>query len=248
MERFKGKVAIVTGAAQGIGRAVTDRLRAEGGRVVAVDLNLDGAEAAVAGCSAGSFAVRCDVAKPEEVAALHATVAEKTGGQLDILINNAAIVPFIPWDEVDYAYWLRIIDVNLNSVFLMSRAASDMMRKQGQGGRIVNLCSNSLFAGTPNMAPYVAAKGGVFGFTRALATELGKHRITVNAVSPGLVASETALASPHKDSFDFVEMLQALKGHGKPADIVPTIAFLASDEAYWVTGQTYNVDAGMVRW
>jgi NAD(P)-dependent dehydrogenase (short-subunit alcohol dehydrogenase family) len=98
------------------------------------------------------------------------------------------------------------------------------------------------------MAAYVAAKGGVFGFTRALATELGPYRITVNGVSPGLTASEGVMASPHKESFGFVEMLQAIKGHGTPEDIVPAVAFLASEEAHWITGQMLNVDAGMARW
>ena len=98
------------------------------------------------------------------------------------------------------------------------------------------------------MAAYVAAKAGVIGLTRAFATELGKYEITVNAVTPGLTASEGVLAGPHKEAFGFVEMLQALKGHGKPADIAPAVAFLASDEAHWITGQTLHVDAGMVRW
>jgi pyridoxal 4-dehydrogenase len=98
------------------------------------------------------------------------------------------------------------------------------------------------------MAAYVAAKGGVFGFTRALATELGAYRITVNAVCPGLTASEGVMASPHAKAFEFVEMLQAIKGHGQPDDIAPAVAFLASEEAQWITGQTVNVDAGMVRW
>ena len=107
---------------------------------------------------------------------------------------------------------------------------------------------NTIFAGTPNMAAYVAAKGGVFGFTRALATELGKYGITVNAVTPGLTASDGVMASPHAQAFGFVEMLQAIPGQGQPRDIAPAIAFLASDEARWITGQTLNVDGGMVRW
>ena len=117
--------------------------------------------------------------------------------------------------------------VNLDGVFLMSRASSDAMRKTGYG-RIVNICSNTIFAGTPNMAAYVAAKGGVFGFTRALATELGAYRITVNAVCPGLTASEGVMASPHAKAFEFVEMLQAIKGHGKRDDIAPAVAAASS--------------------
>ncbi len=113
---------------------------------------------------------------------------------------------------------------------------------------MINIASNTFFAGTPNMAAYVASKGGVIGFTRAAATELGKHGITVNAVSPGLTESDGVKASPHVNAFDFVGMLQALPGRGQPEDIADAVAFLASDDARWMTGQTINVDAGMVRW
>lgn len=247
MAGLAGKVAMVTGAAQGIGAAIARRLARDEARVVVVDINAAGAEAVAAELGQGAFALRCDMGEPAEVEALFAAVKEKAG-RLDILVNNAAIVPFVAWDEVDFAHWRKIMRVNLDGVFLASRAASDWMRAQGVAGRIVNICSNTIFAGTPNMAAYVAAKGGVFGFTRALATELGAHGITVNAVTPGLTASEGVLASPHKEAFGFVEMLQAVKGQGTPDDIAPAVAFLASDEARWITGQTLNVDGGMVRW
>lgn len=247
MDRFEDKVAIVTGAAQGIGRAIAARLAAEGACVVAVDLDAAGAADTAAACGNGSFAERCDVSDPADVARLHERVAAGPG-RLDVLVNNAAIVPWIAWDDVDLDHWRRIMSVNLDGVFLMARASSDLMRRLGRGGRIVNICSNTVFAGTPNMAAYVASKGGVLGFTRALATELGAHGITVNAVTPGLTASEGVMASPHKDAFEFVEMLQAVKGRGRPEDIAPAVAFLASDDARWITGQTLNVDAGMVRW
>ncbi len=117
-----------------------------------------------------------------------------TYGTLDVLVNNAAIVPFTAWDDIDFAEWRRIMAVNLDGVFLTCRAASDEMRKHGYG-RIVNIASNVIVAGTPNLAHYVASKGGVFGFTRALATELGKYGITVNAVAPGLTETEGTLAS-----------------------------------------------------
>ena len=246
MKRFTDRVAIVTGAAQGLGAAIARRLGEEGATVVVADVNERAAAKVAKACGNKSFAVATDVGDAAQVKKLHATVV-KRAGKIDVLVNNAAIVPFQPWDQVDFDHWRQIMRVNLDGVFLMSRASSDAMRKTGYG-RIVNICSNTIFAGTPNMAAYVAAKGGVFGFTRALATELGAYKITVNAVCPGLTASEGVMASPHAKAFEFVEMLQAIKGHGKPDDIAPAVAFLASEEAQWITGQTVNVDAGMVRW
>ena len=237
----------MTGAAQGIGKAIATRLAAEGARVVVSDINGEGAAAVAGSLGDGAFAVTCDVSDPKAVAKLHDEVVAKAGG-VDILVNNAAIVPFIAWDEVDLDHWQKIIAVNLTGAFLMARASTDIMRKRDRGGRVINICSNTIFAGTPNMAAYVASKGGVFGFTRALATELGKSRITVNAITPGLLPSEGVMASPHANAFEFVEMLQALPGRGDLADSAAGVAFLASEDARWITGQTLNIDGGMVRW
>lgn len=246
MHRFDGRVAIVTGAAQGIGRAIAERLGKEGARVAVVDLNGDGAAAVAKAIGGASFAVQCDIGDQASVSKLYAEV-EKTAGKLDILVNAAGIVPFVPWDQLDFNEWRRVMRVNLDGLFLMCRGGSDLMRKKNYG-RIVNISSNSIFAGTPNMAHYVASKGGVLTFSRALATELGAYKITVNSICPGLTDTETVQASPHKNAFDFVEMLQAIKGHGKPQDIVPAVAFFASEEAHWITGQALAVDAGMIRW
>jgi pyridoxal 4-dehydrogenase len=245
MTSLTGRTAIVTGAAQGIGAAIAARLAADGATVVVADINAEGGAAMAGKLGEPSFAVTTDVGDPGSVAALHAEVLASTG-QVDILVNNAAIVPFTAWDDVDFDEWRRIMRVNLDGVYLMCRASSDQMRKRGYG-RIINLASNTFFAGTPNMAAYVAAKGGVIGFTRALATELGGHGITVNAVSPGLTASEGVMSSPHAEAFDFVGTLQALKRRAVPDDIAPAVAFLASEEAGWITGSTVNVDGGHVR-
>jgi pyridoxal 4-dehydrogenase len=229
MGKLDNRVAIVTGAKQGIGKAVADKLEAEGATVVGVDVQ-------------EGTTVQADVSKEEDVRRMvEETVAQH--GKLDVLVNVAAIVPFTPWDDIDFAEWRRIMSVNLDGTFLTNHYSSKAMREHGYG-RIVNIASNVILAGTPNLAHYVASKGGVFAFTRALARELGPHGITVNAVAPGLTATEGVLASKHAEAFEFVQMLQAIPRQGVAADIAPAVAFLASEEAGWVTGQMIVADGG----
>jgi NAD(P)-dependent dehydrogenase (short-subunit alcohol dehydrogenase family) len=230
-----------------MGRAVAERLAQEGATVVAVDIDADGAAATASAIGAESFGVTCDIGDEDAVAQLFSTVASRCG-KLDVLVNNAAIFPFAAWDDLTFQEWRRVLRVNLDGLYLMCRAGSDLMRTNNYG-RIVNFSSNAILGATPpNMAPYVASKGGVLTFTRALATELGGYNITVNSVCPGLTDTEGVQQTPFKEAFGFVETMQAIKGIGKATDIVPAVAFLASDEAHWITGQSLAVDAGMVRW
>jgi 3-oxoacyl-[acyl-carrier protein] reductase/pyridoxal 4-dehydrogenase len=240
MGKLDGRVAVGTGAAQGIGKAVADKLAAEGASVVVADVNAAGAEAAA---PEGGIGLGVDVSSEEDVKRM---VADTLGhfGRLDALVNNAAIVPFVSWEDIDFAEWRRIMSVNLDGTFLCCHHAHRPMREAGYG-RIVNICSNVVLAGTPNLAHYVASKGGILGFTRALAREIGKDGITVNAVAPGLTETEGVMASPHAEAFEFVQMLQCLPRRGDAADIAPSVAVLASEESGWVTGQLLVADAGM---
>ena len=241
--KLEGRVAIVTGAGQGIGRAIAEKLRAEGAGVIVADKNPE--TAAKTAAEIGGTAHVTDVSDPDQVSALVAAAVDQFG-KIDILVNDAAIVPFVPWEELDFAEWRRVMSVNIDGVFLMCKAVYPHMKAAGYG-RIVNIASNVVTAGTPNMAHYVSSKGAVFAFTRSLATEVGAHGITVNAVAPGLTASEGVLAGPHAGAFDFVVSLQSIPRRGVPADIAPAVAFLASEEAHWITGQMLTADGGHTR-
>lgn len=242
--KHQDRVAIVTGSAQGIGTAIARKLSEEGASIVIADINGEGATE-VAGSLPNAIAVTVDTSAEDQVGALVDETIEKFG-KVDVLVNNAAIVPFTEWDDIDFAEWRRIMSVNLDGVFLTSRAVYPHMR-EADFGRIVNIASNVFVAGTPNLAHYVASKGGVVGFTRALATELGRYGITVNAVAPGLTETEGTLASPHAQAFDFVQSLQAIPRRAMAVDIAPAVSFLASEEAAWVTGTLLVVDGGHTR-
>ncbi len=241
--KLEGRVAIVTGAGQGIGRAIATKLRDEGAVVIVADKNPE--TAAKTAAEIGGTAQVTDVSDPDQVSALVAAAVDQFG-RIDILVNDAAIVPFVPWEELDFAEWRRVMSVNIDGVFLMCKAVYPHMKAAGYG-RIVNIASNVITAGTPNMAHYVSSKGAVFAFTRSLATEVGAHGITVNAVAPGLTASEGVMDSPHAGAFDFVVSLQSIPRRGVPADIAPAVAFLASEEAHWITGQMLTADGGHTR-
>ena len=242
----QGRVAVVTGAAGGFGQAISIELARRGADIVAVDLHpADDVVAAVRDIGQKAIALRADVSDPAQVDAVTPDILG-FAGRVDILVNNAGVFPFRDIWELDFAEWKRIQAINLDSQFLMAKAVMGSMR-DNSWGRIVNLASNSLGLAVPNMVPYMAAKGGVVGFTRALATDLAPHGITVNAICP------TASNTPGGQSFIGDEMLQmvadmqAIKRVGSPTDIVGTICFLSSDDSGFITGQTIVVDGGLMR-
>jgi NAD(P)-dependent dehydrogenase (short-subunit alcohol dehydrogenase family) len=244
-----GRVAVVTGAASGIGRATAELLAERGARVVVAGLQPDGLEetvAAITGRDGEAIAVETDIADAAAIEVLAARTAEAFGGA-DILVNNAAIYPIGPWHELAPERLDDIFAVNVRGYWLCSRALRPQMLERG-GGAIVNVASVTFFTGEALLVGYVASKGAVIGFTRALAREAGPENIRVNAVAPG--AFPTAATAIHADQeklWSDVLAAQSLKRRGETADVARAIAFFASDDAGFVTGQTLLVDGGWMR-
>jgi 3-oxoacyl-[acyl-carrier protein] reductase/pyridoxal 4-dehydrogenase len=243
MTKHEKRVAIVTGAAQGIGAAIARRIAQNDVTVVVADVNAEKG-AAVAADVSGYFH-QTDVSDGASVQSLVDDVMAKYG-RIDILVNDAAIVPFVPWEQLTFEEWRRIMAVNVDGLFLVTKAVTQHMAEAGYG-RIVNISSNTFVAGTPNFNHYVSSKGAIIGFTRSLASELGKDGITVNSVAPGLTESEGVKAGAHNAGFEYVVPMQAFDRKGQPEDIAPSVAFLTTEEAGWVTGQLLVVDGGHTR-
>lgn len=241
------RVAVVTGAATGLGRAYATRLARDGAQVVVADID-DASETVAEIEHAGgvAIAVRGDVSSPQDVTALREATIDRFGA-CHILVNNAGISPNVPWDDVDLELWRRVFSVNLDAMFLTSKAFTQDMRDAGFG-RIVNISSNTFDLVVPGFVHYMASKGGVIGLTRGLANELGEHGITANAILPGLTRTErvekVAAVSPVPD---LIVKMQAIKRPGLPHDIEGVVSFLASEDARWITGQSIPVDGGHVR-
>jgi NAD(P)-dependent dehydrogenase (short-subunit alcohol dehydrogenase family) len=243
--RLDKKVAIVTGAAGGIGAALVERFLAEGARVVAADIDVTRARslAAAQGADDRFRAEKLDVTLEESCRSVVAAV-ERTWGSIDVLVNNAGVYPAAPIEEISFAEWRRILAINLDGVFLMSQAVVPTMKRQRRG-RIISMSSGTVWLGTPRYTHYAAAKAGVIGFTRSLASEVGEFGVTVNAVSPGLTVTDTVRRSVSPELLERRLQERPLKRHQYAADVVGAVLFLASDDAEFITGQTINVDGGV---
>jgi len=248
MERLKGKVAIVTGAGSGIGKALAHRLAADGASVVVADLaKYDVAAAEIAkATSARTLGLQADVSNEKDVERMAAETV-KAFGRIDILVNNAAVFSTLklkPFEEIGIAEWRKVMDVNIMGVALCCRACVPHMRKAG-GGRIINLASGAPLKGVPLFLHYISSKGAVIAMTRGLARELGKDGITVNSLAPGFTLSENVTKDAgHMQAGERTRATRAIPRDETPEDLVGAVSFLASADAAFVTGQTLVVDGG----
>ena len=243
MAGLQDKVALVTGAARGIGKAVAQRFHDDSARVVLADIDEAAAKDAAAAIDPGrarTAVVPLDVADAASVlAAVERVIADF--GQIDILVNNAGIMDRMPFLEMTPEFWDRVTGINLRGAFLTGQAVARHMVARGGGGRIVNVASNSGIFGGRGRAAYGASKAGLINLTQTMAIELAEHDINVNAVAPGPTRT-----GPHMpdEPWPSVKNRMPLGRFGSPAEIAAVAAFLASDEASFVTGHTYCADGG----
>jgi NAD(P)-dependent dehydrogenase (short-subunit alcohol dehydrogenase family) len=249
----KDKVAVITGAANGIGQAFARRLAEDGVHIAVADMS-DGSLTVelVEAAGRNALAVQCNVADEDSVAAMAKSVQAKFG-HVDIVVNCAGIYPQQDFAGMTFADWRRVMSINLDGTFLVTAAFVPGMRAR-QWGRIVNMASSTFGSVTTGFAHYVASKGGIIGFTRGLAGDVAADGITVNAIAPGLTRSPGTLVRKPRPGFvnmdeEFVAVaaMQAIKRPQVPDDLVGALSFLTSDDAAFITGQTLNVDGGRVR-
>ena len=248
MERLKGKVAIVTGAGSGIGKALARRLATDGASVVIADVARFSESAAEIAKATGSrsLGLQVNVSSENDVERM-AAEAVRAFGRIDILVNNAAVFSSLklkPFEEIGVDEWRKVMDVNIMGVALCCRACVPHMRKAG-GGRIINLASGAPIKGVPLFLHYISSKGAVIAMTRGLARELGKDGITVNSLAPGFTLSEYVAKDPaHVQAGERTRLTRAIQRDETPEDLVGSVSFLASADAAFITGQTLVVDGG----
>ena len=248
MGTLDGKVAVVTGAAQGIGAAYARHLAQCGSTVVLADIDenlAEGTAEAVAAGGATAWAAGVDIADPDQCRVLVSDVLDRTG-RLDILVNNAAIyqeVRSTPAEEIPVDVWRRIVEVNINGTYFMCRAVIPHMKERGSGV-IVNQTSGSVFVAPPGMAHYVTTKAAVIPLTQVLARELGPHGVRVNAIAPGLTDTPATRAVAPEPVIQASVAGIAMGRLATPDDLCGTLEFLCSDASAFVTGQTIAVNGG----
>ncbi|WP_110239224.1 SDR family NAD(P)-dependent oxidoreductase [Nocardioides gilvus] len=247
MGRFDGRVAVITGAARGIGFATAQRFCAEGAKVAVIDLDESAAADAAARLDGEAIGIGCDVSDAAAVEAAFERIVAELGG-VHVLVNNAGVTRDNLLFKMSEDDWDLVMGVHLKGAFLMSKAAQQHFVAQ-KYGKIVNLSSVSAY-GNRGQANYAAAKMGIQGFTRTLAIELGPYGVNVNAVAPGFIATEMTDATARRLGMDVDEFRELnaqanpVRRVGLPEDIATAVAFLSSDEASYVTGQTLLVDGG----
>jgi NAD(P)-dependent dehydrogenase (short-subunit alcohol dehydrogenase family) len=240
-----GKRAVVTGGANGIGQAFSKRLAAQGASIVIADIaDAGGTVGDIKKAGGKAIAVTCDQTSEADVARLQATVEKELGG-CDILVHCAGIYPTAAIDEITFAQWRKVLSVNLDSVFLLVKAFLPGM-KERRWGRIISVSSTTFHSGIAFNTHYTASKGGLIGFARSLASEVGDFGITVNTIAPGLTRTDTTMNGKPAEFgwFEMIRQQQAIKRTETPEDLAGPLAFLASDDSAFVTGQTIVVDGG----
>ena len=237
--------AVITGAANGIGQAYAQRLAADGFDIAVADVVDAAATRQLVEAEVRNFfSAIVDVTSPESTQKFATEVAANMP-PVAALVNNAGIYPWKSFEDTDYETWKKVISVNLDGAFLMSKAFVPVM-KNNHFGRIVNVASTTFWLNAPEMTAYIASKGGVIGFTRALASEVGAFGINVNAIAPGLTNTKT-MHGINADIFEYLPKQQAIPRMIEPQDIVGVVSFLCSTDSGFVTGQTIAADGGQVR-
>ena len=243
---LEGRVALVTGAGGGLGTGICSALASAGAAVAAVDVAWEKAKLVADNLSrtgARCVALEADVSDRSSVQETADRVDDELGG-VDILINNAAIYPRRAWTEIEEQVWDRVMAVNLKGYFLCARAVYPHMKSKGRGN-IVNVASITFFIGWTLLMDYVASKGGIVGFTRALAREVGPDNINVNAIAPGAFPTDAEKIHPDQEGYNrWVLEQQSIKRRGTPEDIGNLVTFLSSDASSFITGQTISIDGG----
>jgi NAD(P)-dependent dehydrogenase (short-subunit alcohol dehydrogenase family) len=247
------KVALITGAASGIGQAFAQRLAQDGVHIAIADRQpADETLRRVREAGRESFACECDVSSPKSVDAMAQQVLARFG-RCDIVVNCAGIFPLLAFEDMTFDEWRRVLSINLDGTFLIAKAIVPGMKQRGWG-RIVNMASSTFGSLVTGFTHYVASKGGVIGFTRALATELAPYGITVNAIAPGFTHTPGAVARGPRSGVDTMEeefertaATQAIQRTEVPDDLVGAVSFLTSDDAAFMTAQTLYVDGGRNR-